>query len=154
MFLPDLRAVPLVVVRFVAQQLRILPDPVPLLERYQQSQMRFDHLALLKHRLGYREFTDPTATVGLARHLYLRAWASADRPSVLFEAAITWLRGKQVVLPGITTLTRFVARVRERVAQRLWHDLCQTLNPEQRTRLEAVLTTPAIDQGPRLEALR
>ncbi len=152
-FLPDLRVVPLRVVQFVARQLDIA-DPLPLLDQYQASQMRFDHMEYLKDTLHYEDFTEPGATFGLVRHLYVRTWTSNERPSVLFEDAVTWLRDHRILLPGITTLTRFIARFRDRVAQRLWQALCDGLTPEQRTRLEAVLTTPPEDKGPRLDTLR
>jgi len=116
--------------------------------------MRFDHMDALAAMLGYRPFSDAGATFALVRQLYLRAWTSQDRPSVLFEHAVAWLRQNKVLLPGVTTLTRFVARVRERVASHLWRALCRDLTPQMRDNLEAILTRQAHDLGPRLETLR
>jgi TnpA family transposase len=152
-FLPDLRATPARVITYVARQLQI-SDPVACLQRYHASQMRFDHMDALAATLGYRPFTDARATFPLARRLYLRAWTSQDRPSALFEHAVAWLRQNKVLLPGVTTLTRFVARVRERVASHLWRALCRDVTPQLRDNLEAILTRPAHDLGPRLETLR
>lgn len=42
------------------------------------------------------------------------AWNTGDGPTALFQYAVRWLRQNDVLLPGITTLTRLVARERER----------------------------------------
>ena len=116
--------------------------------------MRRDHVAALKKTYGYRDFTDPQATFPLVRLLYLRAWTSADRPGLLFDQAVEWLRRNNVLLPGVTTLARFVAHLRERAATRVWRELSRALTAQQRARLERLLTAPAADGGPRLETLR
>lgn len=48
----------------------------------------------------------------------------------------------KVILPGCTTLERFVARLRNRVEDRLWKRLGRDITEEQRTRLEDLLTVP------------
>src|SRR5579859_3553306 len=53
-FLPDLRVIPVRVITFVARQLDIA-DPHPLLDQYQASKMRFDHLDEMKTKLTYHE---------------------------------------------------------------------------------------------------
>ncbi len=88
------------------------------------------------------------------RFLYARAWVGTERPSVLFDLATTWLLDKKVLLPGVTTLTRLIASVRERVAERLWQRLSAVVSPEQRTDLEGLLARAGTSRITHLERLR
>ena len=88
------------------------------------------------------------------RFLYARAWVGTERPSVLFDLATTWLLDKKVLLPGVTTLTRLISSIRERVAERLWQRLSEVCTPEQRTDLEGLLARAGTSQISNLERLR
>ena len=57
----------------------------------------------------------------------------------MFDASVAWLRERQVLLPGVTTLARLVARVREQATQRLWETLSGLLSAEQRYMLDRLL---------------
>jgi hypothetical protein len=52
---------------------------------------------------------------------------------------MTWLRERKVLLPGVTTLARLVARVREDTTHRLWRVLETLLTPGQRRVLDRLL---------------
>ena len=52
-------------------------------------------------------------------------WLSAELPSVLFDLATARLVERKILLPGVTTLTRVVAAVRDRAAQQLWRTLAK-----------------------------
>ena len=49
-----------------------------------------------------------------------RSWTSGDGPKAIFTDAVRWLRERDVLLPGVTTLARLVTNVREETTQRLW----------------------------------
>lgn len=83
------------------------------MERYEQSKMRLLHLAEIRATYGYHDFSEAAATFPLVRFLYAHAWLSAERPGLLFDAAVTWLKTHRVLLPGITVLERLVAHVRD-----------------------------------------
>jgi hypothetical protein len=58
---------------------------------------------------GYVSFA--TARDELAGWLNDLAWTSGDGPRALYCAAVAWLRQRQVLLPGVTTLVELVAQV-------------------------------------------
>jgi Tn3 transposase DDE domain/Domain of unknown function (DUF4158) len=90
----------------------------------------------------------------LMRFLYARVWVGNERPSVLFNLATAWLLDKKVLLPGVTTLTRLISSVRERVAERLWQRLSAVVTPEQRTDLEGLLARAGTSRITNFERLR
>ena len=79
---------------------------------------------------------------GLNRWLYALCWTGTARPSVLFDRATAWLVTHKVLLPGVTVLERHVARVRNRVQERVRSLLTRVILPETKGKLEALLATP------------
>jgi hypothetical protein len=71
-----------------------------------------------------------------------RAWTSGDGPKAIFLDAMTWLRERKVLLPGVTTLARLVAQARDDTTHRLWRVLEALLTPAQRRMLDRLLEVP------------
>src|SRR5579885_3332102 len=88
------------------------------------------------------------------RFLSARAWLSAERPGALFDAAVVWLKSHRVLLPGITVLERLVARVRDRVAERVWQQLARVLSPTHQAALETLLLATEESRQTHLDRLR
>ena len=151
-FLSDAGDLPAAVVRYIAQQLG-LEEPLGLLDDYRRSQMRWVHAREIRDRFGYRDF-DATESFRLARWLYARAWGSAARPTVLFDLATARLVENKVLLPGVSRLSRLVARVRDRVTTRLWQRLSAIPTSEQRVRLEGLLAIAEGERTTQLDRLR
>ena len=151
-FLPNPTHVPATVVTYVAQQLGIA-DPT-CLAHYHSRDTHWDHATEIQKSYGYRDFHDPRESFRLVRWLYSRAWLSAERPSVLFDLATARLVERKVLLPGVTTLERLVARVRDRCAARLWRRLAQLPTAEQKANLEALLYLPEGAWSTPLDRLR
>src|SRR6266542_77695 len=147
-FLPDPTEVPAGVVAYLATQLGH-PDPGCLI-RYREGESRWDHTREIRQHYGYRDFSEQPEHFRLVRWLYLRAWLTAERPSILFDLTTARLVERKILLPGVTVLTRLIARVRDRVAARLWRSLAQLPTPKQQKRLETLLTVP---NGSRLSTL-
>lgn len=117
-FLTDPVNVPVGVIAYVASQLRIA-NPQCIVRYAERVQTQQDHAQEIRQHYGYKEFSDRQGGFALMRFLYARAWVGTERPSVLFDLATAWLLDKKVLLPGVTTLTRLISSVRERVAERL-----------------------------------
>lgn len=107
-FLDDPTDVPPSVPATMAGQLALSKPPA--LDGYRNGGQRWRHVALIRERYGYRDFTlDRQARFRLTRWLYALCWAGDDRPSLLIDRATAWLVGNRVLLPGISTIERLVA---------------------------------------------
>ncbi len=137
-FLTDPVNVPVGVIAYVASQLRIA-NPQCIVRYAERIQTQQDHAQEIRQHYSYKEFADRRRGFALMRFLYARAWVGTERPSVLFDLATAWLLDKKVLLPGVTTLTRLIASIRERVSERLWQRLSTVVSPEQQTDLEGLL---------------
>lgn len=112
------------------------------------------HTAIIRTTLGFRDFhSSPRAVFRLARKVYALCWAGEDRPGHLFQWASNWLIENKVVLPGLSTLERFVGRIRERARQRLWHRMATGLSEAQKAQIAALFDKEAESFG-ELEILR
>lgn len=152
-FPDDVRAIPSQVLTYVAHQIPI-PDMPDALEYYQQGDTRWEHRKAIRASWGVHEFIEGSVVFPLVRLLYLRAWVNADRPSVLFDVAKDWLMAHRVILPGISTLERLIARIRERVTVRQWQQMSRLVSPDQQQRLERLLQTESKGQPSLLDQLR
>jgi len=151
-FLEQPEDVPGAAVAFMASQLGVQASG--LMAEYAASRWRSRHPTEIRDRYGYRAFSEPFVQFRLNRWLYALCWTGSDRPSTLFDRATTWLIAHKVLLPGVTTLERNIARVRTRAAQRLWRQMLMGITFDQRDRLEALLVAPeGVRQSP-LDRLR
>ena len=152
-FLDDPADVPPSVLATMAGQLGL--PRLPGLDGYRHGRQRWRHVALIRDRYGYRDFTlDGRARFRLTRWLYALCWAGDDRPSLLIDRATAWLVGNKVLLPGISTIERLVAQIRHRAAHRAWRILASALTPEQRQHVEALLDADRPEPSMTFERLR
>ena len=151
-FLEDPTDVPVAVLHTLIRQLKI--SNVDRLSRYAAAEQRWEHAAEIRVRYGFCEWSNPTVGFRLSRWLYALCWTGTERPSVIFDRAATWLLAHKVLLPGCTTLERFVARLRDRVEEQLWKRLGRGITNEQRSRLEDLLTGLPEGRSSQLDMLR
>ncbi|SDN73945.1 Transposase and inactivated derivatives, TnpA family [Streptomyces wuyuanensis] len=150
-FLEDPTDVPVEVVDYLAEQLDIADASV--LKAYgERENTRLEHVRELRRVLEYREFAEAEAE--LRAWVDARAWTTGEGPKALFDASAGWLRERRVLLPGVTTLARLVASVREAANQRLWDTLYGLLNTGQRAVLDSLLTVPPGARVSELDRLR
>ncbi len=127
-FLSDPTAVPPSVVGYVAGQLEV-SDPVCVGRYLERRRTRFEHAAKIKAACGLREFAQSQRDFEL--WLDARAWMTGDGPRAVLSEAVGWLRERDVLLPGVTTLARLVARARTKTDERLWQALAGAASAEQ-----------------------
>jgi len=139
-FLSDLRLVPSNVQVFVAQQLSIKNTKI-IVNYSQRETTKREHTALLRIHYQYHEFGRPWV-FQLSRLLYTRAWISNKRPSLMFDFATSWLIQNKILLPGVSTLSRLIAQIRERAFNRLWQRLFSLPTAAQKTKLDGLLQVP------------
>lgn len=151
-FQDDPMAVPAAVLHTLAKQLRI--DAVGGASSYSTSEQRWLHATEIRESYGYVEVTERRAAFRLTRWLYALCWTGTDQPSVLFDRAITWLVMHKVLLPGCSTLERYIARLRSRVEERLWRSLADGVESEQEAKLERLLVVSPDSHNSQLDRLR
>lgn len=151
-FLADPVDVPWRLLEHVARQLDIA-DPT-VVKSYGEGTIRFEHQAEIAAAYGYADFGAQPGHFWFLRWLYGRAYMAGERPVALFDQARLHLVDRQVILPGVTTLERLVAEVRERATMRLWRQLGASVDPSTMADLEALLAIPSGERTSRLDKLR
>lgn len=135
-FLSDLNVVPINVQHFVAEQLSI--SDIDVLTEYARRETTVrEHTALIRTHYEYREISD--CKFILSRLLYARAWISNERPSLMFDFTTAWLIHNKVLLPGLSTLSRWIIEIRKRASKRLWRLLSALPSVEQKEKLKTLL---------------
>lgn len=145
-FLADPTDVPGGVLEYLAGQ---LGEDASCVGRYlERRRTRFEHVDAIKVARGLGDFV--AVSDELDRWVWARAWMTGDGPRAIFSDAVLWLREHDVLLPGVTTLARIVARGRAESDQRLWDLLAGVPSAPQRRMLQSQLEIP---QGARVSDL-
>ncbi len=150
-FIPNMD-VPRVVISTISRQLK-LPEDTSL-ETYRVGNQRWIHTDEIRQHYGYVEITHRRIAFVFSRWLYALCWTGTDRPSVLFERARYWLLSHKVILPGYSTLERFIAKVRSRVASRVWKTLVCDMSSDEKKRLIDLLVVAPDESRSQMEKLR
>lgn len=148
-FLPDPLEVPWEIVERLAGQVDV-EDPSCLKQYAQRLPTQHEHAREITSVYGYRTFEDTGAQQEFRTFLAARAWTTTEGPRKLFERAATWLLRHKVLLPGITTLAKRVAEIRDEQTQRLYTAVGALVSPEQAGELEQLVQT---GEGARLSEL-
>ncbi|MEV4888996.1 DUF4158 domain-containing protein [Nonomuraea sp. NPDC055795] len=137
-FLPDPIDVPAEVVQYQADQLGV--DASSVGAYLDRRQTRFDHQKAIRKLYGLKDFARVEAE--FIAWVDGRAWTTGDSARTIFGEGVAWLRQQKVLLPGVTTLARLVARVRDMANDRLWDTLAGLLSSRQRVILTGLLDVP------------
>lgn len=137
-------------VAFVADQLDV--DPGRLEEYRTRAQTAYEHAWQIRDTFGYREFS--AGEEDLRSYLAARVWAGEEGPKALFDRSVLYLLEHQILLPGLTVLSRLVSGVRKAENARLHQLVAQRIPHPVRAELGALLQVPAGSRFSELERLR
>src|SRR6266545_6819943 len=149
-FLADPGGVPDEVVDYVAAQLDVAPASMATYT--QREKTRLEHQWEIAREVGYRDFVDAEAE--LAVWVDDRAWTTGEGAVAVFNGAVGWLRERKVLLPGVTTLARLVARERDAATLRVWIELAQPASGGQARLLRGLLVVPDGSRRSELDRMR
>ncbi|WP_354236953.1 Tn3 family transposase [Arthrobacter sp. UYEF3] len=150
-FLDDPLDVPTAVVDFVAVQVGVA-DPSCVKRYVERKQTRFEHQWEIAEVYGF--VTYASMETELLEWVDRQAWTSDVGPKTLFFAAVAWLRGRRVLLPGVSTLRDQVAGVRKKAESRLHDALAAVVTTEQAAALDRVLLAPGQGRRSQLDLWR
>ena len=136
LFLADPLDVQQAVVDYLGGQL-VIADSSCVARYTERRSTRFEHADEIKRVFGLQDFA--AAEEDLERWVDARAWTAGDGPRAIFDDAVAWLFERSVLLPGVTTLARLVARVRDESTQRVWDTLSGLPTARQVRSLERLL---------------
>lgn len=139
------------VVLYVSKQLGI---DAKVLSKYSNERTIRKHAQEIKEAYGYCDFSEQPYHWRIVRWLYHRFWYTNDRPSTLFELAVSRCITLKVLLPGATVLERLISQVKERTTARLWCKLAALPDKNQCKRLEGLLLIGDKKNITGLEAIR
>lgn len=152
-FLEDPLDVPWAVVEYLADQLRV-PDASVVKDYAERTKTPYEHRWEITQTNGYRQLETEPVGAQLRGFLAARAWTRPERPTVLFDQAVAWLRTNRVLLPGVSVLARLVAEVRAEAGDRLHVLLAGKVTPELARRLEGLLVVAQAERSSDLDRLR
>lgn len=139
MFLANPLDVPVELLDYLAEQMGI-DDPSCVKQYTEREKTKLEHAWEIQQEYGLRSFaaveSEPSAWIAD------QAWVTGDGPKAILEGAIAWLRDRQALLPGITTLEQLVAEGRQAADRRLRRTLADQVIPEVAGALLALLDVP------------
>jgi hypothetical protein len=113
---------------------------------------RYDQLAAIKRRFGYRDLTRPLKAE-LKGWLATRALTAADARDLLRQL-LEHIRSQHIVIPGASVIERRAAEAMHAADACATATIIGKLTPEQRTKLDALVNEQARAMQSRLSWLR
>jgi hypothetical protein len=146
-FLSDPTDVPDAVLGYLARQLDVA-EPAVVGRYLDRRSTRFEHAEEIKASEGLEEFA--VVAGEFEEWVADRAFITGDGPRTIFADSVGWLRERDVLLPGVTTLVRLIAAARADGDTRLWEVLAAVVSELERASLDGLLEVP---QGARMSGL-
>ena len=115
-------------------------------------QTRYEQLAAIKRRHGFRDLTRPTRAE-LVDWLADEALGLTDG-KILIELLIGRMRNQRIVIPGVSVIERMAGEAMHAADTKVTAEVFALIDQEQRAALEALLSEKAHSQQSRLSWLR
>lgn len=131
--------VPPTVVRFLADQVHVLPSALD--DYSKRPQTRLDHTGQLYDRLGLRPFV--RGDIRQAVSIAAAAARATDKGGPIVEALIAELRRRRIILPSPDTLERVGLAGRSQARRKAAEDLLAPISPSQLERIDQLLVNDA-----------
>ena len=141
---------PALMLDHIAEQVDIGADVLAAFAR--RGPTRYEQLALIKRRHGFRDLTNPLRSE-IAASLAIQAIGIVDG-RVLIDRLIDKMRAERIVIPGITVIERMAAEAMHAADRQVIADVDRLLSAEQRDRLNALLSDKEHWRKSRLSLLR
>jgi TnpA family transposase len=150
-FLPKPTIVPEVVIQKLSEQLGLKNVKLERYANNDDSRLR-DRKRISEH-FGYCDF-EGAPVLRVVRMLLTRLTLANENTNALFDAVTRDLVDHQVVLPGASTISRLINKVRERTNTILYHQLSSRLTVKQEKALKDLLLVPKGFSRTQFERLR
>ncbi|EHM3140222.1 Tn3 family transposase [Enterococcus faecalis] len=153
-FISDITTIPQNVLSYVAIQLNIDPGEIIY---YSRRQTRYQHIKLIKSHYGYHDFSQPKIEAYLANWLLNRALYTTESSDMLFDMLLKKCLDEKIILPGVTTFSRFIATAVEKAEEQLYQQLALIPTEGERKQLLNLLElvgTPVYGATIKMDILR
>jgi TnpA family transposase len=141
---------PAIMLDHIAEQVGIASDALAAFGR--RSKTRYDQLASLKQRFGYRDASDPLRRQ-LTGELALHAIGTTSG-RVLLDELIARMRERKIVIPGVSVIERMAAEAMHLADRQVVGDVAGRLSADQRRGLDALLADKRNDRKSQLSWLK
>ena len=118
---------------YLADQLGV-PDASVVKDYAERINTPYEHRWEITQANGYRQLETEPVGAELRGFLAARAWTRPERPTVLFDQAVAWLRTNRVLLPGVSVLAHADVAEASEGGGRVAADVCVLVaeRPDQR----------------------
>lgn len=141
---------PAIMLDHIAEQIDVDADAIAAFAR--RGPTRYEQLAAIKRRHGYRDLTRPVRAA-IAADLFRDAIGLIDG-RVLVDRLISKLRAERIVIPGVTVIERMAAEAMHAADLKVIDDIADRLSNKQRSGLDALLSDKENARKSRLSWLR
>ena len=131
-FPKDFMEIPLEIFQYLAAQLSIDPNEI---YSYTRQATQFQHTKIIREQYGYRGFADPDVEIYLSKWLSNRSIYTTETNKMLFDMLLKKCLDEKILLPGISTFERFIARIVEASEKELYKQLAGILTNAEKKRL-------------------